>query len=203
MTNFTRDYFDLSSMFTTGSHVTINYKVKGFWSTSALTLYVKVEQNWKTETYEVSVDISRSSGGRDTDEEASESISARNYAMALLDAAELADLFKASEHHLVENYKSYLAQVRAEREAEQAKKAAKIDSDSHIKSYEAVWIADDMKAEADRNNQAIRKFRMRGMDKTVTIHCMNYGKTRYYIGQQAVSRKEAVNHIATMAEEIK
>lgn len=201
MTVFTRTEFTLDDIGNSHSF-SIEYKINGFWSTSSLSIYVRIDTDWKTNARKVTYNVSRSSGGRDTEEEPNEIAATRNYAAALMDAASVCEMLAINEDYIIQVYNRKQAEREAEREADKAKAQAKVDADKHIKSYEAVWIADDMKAEAGRDNQSTRKFRMRGQDKTVTIHCMNYGKTRFYIGQQATSRKEAVKLIANMAEEV-
>jgi hypothetical protein len=102
------------------------YKVFGYWSRDTITVYVRRgfygDVSWQ-------VSISQSSGGRDTKEVERDSDAIRNYANAMIDAADFSDLIMQNAGKLEEQYQVYVEQMRIREEEEQRKKQAMIDSD--------------------------------------------------------------------------
>lgn len=104
-------------------------QVHGFWSDDALTVYLKRRSkyrlNERMEVDEVSpeyeVQVSHSSGGRDTDEVSNDITAARNYARALLAASDLGEFLLTNATRIECGHE---AEMKMRKEQEEAAKRA-------------------------------------------------------------------------------
>ena len=76
----------------------VSYKVKGYWSADTITVYVRKDFIGTTRGNGIVVNVSHSSGGRDTDEVKQDFEAVQYFAEALNDASKVAEfLFNESE----------------------------------------------------------------------------------------------------------
>ena len=134
MTNqlpFSHTEIDLDRLAENGS-IVINYKVDGFWSGTTITVYADIRHDFKNQRYFLKTSVSHSSGGRDTGELEDDNQASRNFANAVLHAADLADELKGRTDLIplyVKSLKERIAEEKKRREqAEEKRRQREIDN---------------------------------------------------------------------------
>lgn len=195
----------LTQIKNTGS-ASIHFKVDGFWSSSTITVYIRKGWDDAWDIYE-----SHSSGGEDSNFEGTNIARVRNFAAAMVEAADQMYYWETFTDRLEAAYKEYrleLDRVRAEEEKQrkigQALKAEAERLD-RIKNpsmgYDAALeLANDLRKQVRGTDKSyadatvhVRK------DKNFTqlVHAENYrGRTAYYIGGKFYSRKDFIGYVA-------
>lgn len=184
-------------------YMSVNIKVKGYWSRDLITLRVQRGRFGK-EGYEFN--ISYGSGGRDTREIESDSEACRYFIEGLQAACDLEAQFKTQIAEFEAAYKAYRAEVKAAEEKRQAEQKAKIDSDTRIGEAQAGLIIATLKAMAKETQYIERKLtvRRRGVKTLSEISaCMNERAITFRYGNSRVPVKELQDIIANMAEVVK
>lgn len=133
-------------------HGSIQYKVKGFWSASTISIYV--DRTWNGGgDIGWTVSISRSSGGRDTDEVADDIEANQYYAEALLDATRVAKEYVARFDQLEAEYQRQAEIQRAERKQREIEKQKIIDADIEVGIEQATQIIEQTIVDVKRNGR--------------------------------------------------
>jgi hypothetical protein len=166
----------------------INFKIKGFWSGSSITMYIQRGfggADWR-------VSISPSSGGRDTKEVASDTEAYVYFAEALLGATEIAKHFEASAESLEAFYQDQRAIERAEYEAKRAQEAVRIQADYEL-GAESAGLFVDMLLLGEAS--LVRVFD-RGQERDKVLLCVRQIKRKLYLSGSLISRADAVKMLA-------
>lgn len=188
MTNFTILPYDLEEIGRSG-HGTINCQIKGYWSSSPITLYINrnfygSEQGWK-------VTISHSSGGREPKEVESDMDAAINFADAMRAMATVGhDLMAPISILQLETFHKLEREVRrAQDEAEKAALAAKVEADPPMGELAAKQIVLQMSEGALK----IVRFYLRGSDaRFVTVSVSKREKTKFYVNGQSSAKLSVI-----------
>lgn len=191
--------------------VTINYGVLGYWSSSAISLYVQRANMWNHNPEEKGlwkVEISHSSGGRDTKEIVNDIDAAQHFACALMAAAKRGMELTTPEMmaKLNAGYERMRARIDAEYRAEEAKRAAakeqerqRVEADAVIGPRIAAEIMAVMLEDMSANgwDAASREIIARGTDRKIFIGVKRpNGKTIWYFDHERVSSARCVDLIA-------
>jgi len=177
----------------------ITAKIQGYWSSDPITLYVQrnnygSDEGWKTS-------LSHSSGGRDSKEVVSDMEAARNFASAMIALADIGETLIAEHGVALEAaYEAERARRLAVEEAEKAAKVAAIEADPAIGLAVAAGIVAEMAASAANTYAVTRVFRKRGSKVTSNVVARCNYKTRFTVNGCTVSKKEAIEYIASYAE---
>jgi hypothetical protein len=163
----------------------VSCKVTGYWSSDSITLYIRREfdNRW-------GVQLSHSSGGRDTKEVASDLDAEINFGRALIAMAEFG---KTVETHFEEFETLYQAQREADRkewEAQKAAKQAEIDADTSL----GVMAAEELMNIA-LQGKVINVFK-RGETKPRPFTASYRAKTSYYYCGDRIAKKDALRLLA-------
>lgn len=139
--NYTIAEYDLAELGRSGMN-SISCKVKGYWSNDSISLYVRRDlfgnsRNW-------TVQISHSSGGRDTKEVVSDTEAARYFGEALIAMCNLGDEILKHKDVLEANYQKQVAEYQEEAARERAAKQAAFDADTAIGAERAREIVEQM-----------------------------------------------------------
>lgn len=186
--NFTITPYDLERIGQTG-HGTINCKIKGFWSSNPITLYVDrgfygPDRGWK-------VTMSHSSGGRDPKEVESDMDAAINFADAMRAMAIIGrELISTQGDALEIFYQQRMAEVAIEAAAEKAALAAKIEADPAMGDLTASDIVAQMATGRLPSNMSFYK---RGSDvQAVTVSVQIRHKTKFYVDGRSSAKKSVI-----------
>lgn len=181
MTNFTFDNtIDAAKIGSNGRH-TVRCKVVGFW-TDVITMYV--DRDYSTNGWKIN--LSHSSGGRDTKEVESDIEAEINFANAIIAIAQFG---KEIEQHFEEFetfYQAAMIKNRAEWEAEKKAKQELIDSDATMSEADAVSLIDAM-TEAKEIRAVVR-----GSDSFKTVTCVVGGNKTFYVSGKRMSKKDII-----------
>lgn len=108
-------------------HFSIPVKVTGYWSSDPLRVHVS--RHWEGHW---DVDLSHSSGGRDTEAQPDGLIAECNFGIALMAAAALGSMIRGSVPVMEQAYQERRAEKRAAQEAEKAAKQDRIEADAPL-----------------------------------------------------------------------
>lgn len=182
MTNFTFDNtIDAGKIGSEGRH-TVHCKVRGFWSSDVITMYVERDfymNGWK-------IKISHSSGGRDTKEVESDIEAEINFANALIALAQFGKEIEQQFERFEIYYQVAMIKSRVEWEAKQKAKQELIDNDATMSESTAVSLIDAMSE--DKEIRAVA----RGSDSFKTIACIIGGNKTFYVSGKRMSKKDII-----------
>lgn len=192
---FSYDNVDPSQVRT--GHIRVEYKVHGFWSSSSLCIYVRRDWGLRGELVNWTVDISRSSGGRDTKEEPCDIKANRAFAEALVHACDYAEeLLKRSDEFEAE-YQLYVQELRAEGERERAAKQKKIDDDAALGEEEAKALVNKLKEQAKSLGKVEMPYFARGADSASgTIKIKYYSAAAWSINSNRSTAAKVVEFLS-------
>ena len=194
MTNFTIHPYDLEDIGRNG-YGSINCKIKGYWSSNPITLYINRE-GWSSKTPQWNVTMSHSSGGREPKEVASDMEAAINFADAMRELAIIGrDLLLTYGDTLESFYQQQCEVYRIQREAERDALAAKVEADPAMGPEAAAAIINNMAL----GHQPVVSFFIRGSDRTNTVQVIIREKTKFYLNKQPVSKKAATEALAALS----
>ena len=198
MSNFTINTEYLESSIRTG-HARATVKVKGYWSSDSITLYVRRDwsgmkdggSNW-------SVEISHSSGGRDTKEVACDLEAETYYGEALIGLAQYGRELQERFPEFEEKYQAYTKELREEQELKAKiaaeEKAARLAVDSAIGKNAAAVL--DMLTYVKR--ESYLGLVALGEDKVTSRASFNQGmRMGFRLNGRTISRKKLIEVIAS------
>ena len=168
----------------------ISVKVHGFW-TDVINIYV--QRGWG-KTVEWNVSISRSSGGRDTKVVASDAEAERNFAYALIEAANVVDAINNNINLVEAGYQRRTAEYKQEAELARQQKEEKITADPALGIHRAKEMLERISADdAPCRSIVIHE---RGVDRHDYL-CVKIGmKTRFYFNQDPISKQAAIDKLS-------
>lgn len=197
--NFEIGEYDITQF---DGHLNIDYKVKGFWSSSIITIFVR--RNYMAKGPDYDFRISASSGGREKEEVESDAEAYRYYAEALVDAANLIDILKANHiKDLEKAYQAYVGELKARREEAEAARRAAIENDTKVGRLEAELTVERMKLEAKKSPyiRSRREYRPRGQDYTRKICAVFHERqTTFEHDGRRMSAKDLIDILEFAAE---
>jgi hypothetical protein len=172
-----------------GSMTSIPCKIKGFWSRDALRLYVRRDIDWRLtrasdkEEATWSFEISRSSGGRDTDEVPCDIIANLNYARALTALCDLALEMRGKVELFEKNYQEYSEKLREYDRKRLAETEAMLVADPALTKEQAKSFLDTIVARAKASQMYSTKYELfiRGKDfsRSLDVICGYSGKVTF------------------------
>lgn len=163
----------------------VSCKIKGYWSSDSITLYVN--RSYSSADWEVSV--SHSSGGRDKKEVASDVEASRYFAEAMIAMCDVADHILSQKDRLEAAYQAQLAEYRAEIEKERAEREAIIAADEELGETRAKEIVDQM---VTNGNCVVEVFK-RGEARAIRYEVKTYNNTMFYNNyDRRVSKAEVI-----------
>lgn len=163
----------------------VSCKVKGYWSSDSITLYVN--RSYSSADWEISV--SHSSGGRDKKEVASDVEASRYFAEAMVAMCDVADHILSQKDRLEAAYQAQLAEYRAEIEKERAEREAMIAADEELGETRAKEIVDQM---VTNGNCVVEVFK-RGEARAIRYEVKTYNNTMFYNNyDRRVSKAEVI-----------
>ena len=181
-------------------HARVTAKVRGYWSSDSITLYVRREFGIRADDGKGEVfwklEMSHSSGGRDPKEVESDLVAEANFGAAMIALAEYGENLKRTKLGDFEMlYQQRRAKAKAEREAQAAAEQAKIDADRALGVSRAEDLVDTV---VNQPGKRIVWFK-RGNDEdegSAGILLKRGAKTTFYVHAERVARKELVNTLA-------
>jgi hypothetical protein len=190
-----------------GSMASIPCKIKGFWSRDALRLYVRRDIDWALtrssdkEKANWSFEISRSSGGRDTDEESCDIIANMNYARALTALCNLALDLQGKVELFEKNFQEYCENLLEYDRKRLAEKEAKLAADPALTKEQAEWFLSNVIARAKQTDHWLTKYELfiRGKDysRDLEVRCGASGKVTFSWAGVSYSRKKVMELLQT------
>ena len=179
----------------------ISVKVHGFW-TDVISIWVqrdwsdraaRVERDWLDKP-NWKVTISHSSGGRDTKVVASDAEAERNFAHALLAAADVVDMIYANIHLVEAGYQRRSAEYKQEAELAKKQKEAKIAADPALGIHRAKEMIERISAD-DASCRSIVVY-ARGADRHDHLRVRVGMKTRFYFNDDSISKQFAIEMLS-------
>jgi hypothetical protein len=167
----------------------VDFKVKGFWSSSIITVYI---QRDSYETVRWNAKISPSSGGRDTKEVESDAEAYQYFAEALAAAVDLARQYDQASDQLEEFYQLQRIDDRAEYSAYLAAEAAKVEADAPLGEEKAKRLIARM---VSGEVQLLTVF-ARGQDAPRPLNCTIRAKAKLYFCGGIIAKAEAIRMLA-------
>lgn len=188
--NYTIDSFDINTLGRSGM-TSISCRVKGFWSSDTIRVYLQREYirnggDWKAS-------VSYGSGGRDTKDVVSDTEACRYFAEALTAMCDLADQLIAQKDKLEAAYQQQAAELSAARTAAEQAKQAKIEADPALGLAKARAIVSDMLA---KGYCTVSMF-ARGEDRPQNVSLITGAKSVFYINSNRVGKADVINALAT------
>ena len=183
---------------------TINVYVHGFWS-DVITIYVRRDWRWSKDEsieHQWKIEVTHSSGGRDTDMVADDVLAHEYFAMgvmaACLEARRIRSHFTELERFAL------LADEKAqiEREAEKAAEQAAIDADPAMGEEKAAALLAEAAAKTTRRDEITIVARHRGASRQVTKFYVKQGRdgvNRFFKGGAMAKRIDIIAALATYA----
>ena len=168
----------------------ISVKVHGFW-TDVISIWVQRDWldrgNWK-------VTISHSSGGRDTKVVASDAEAERNFAYALLEAANVVDMINENIHLVEAGFQRRSAEYKQEVELAKQKLEEKIAADPELGYRRAKEMIERISAD-DATCRSIVIYQ-RGADRHDYLRARVGMKTRFYFNDDSISKQAAIEMLS-------
>ena len=192
MSNFEINTANIETSARTGS-ARATVKVKGYWSSDTITLYLR---RGYVGSKEWLVEISHSSGGRDSKEVACDLEAETYYGEALIALAQYGRELQKRFPEFEAQYQEYIAELRAESERAAAERDARIAADTAVGELLAKKLADSLTF-----GGAI-KARVRGWTDTyhqVTFTKSLRGRTIFRVGGDVTSKKAFISKLAEMS----
>jgi hypothetical protein len=187
-------------------HVHVRFEVYGYWS-DVVTLRVTREFDWRSEgrTAEWTVDVSHSSGGRESSVD--NLVAERCFAKAIVAACDLGELLMSRAAEMEAAYQARQAAYTAERERIAAEKAEREAADPAIGDDAAKALVEKLVADARCTESTYTNIelsaRTRGEDEQsrIKLVAQRDWNSKVLIRQngQVTSRKEAIKLIASLA----
>lgn len=197
--NFEIGKYDITQF---DGHMSIEYNVKGFWSRSIITIFVR--RNYMANGADYDFTISASSGGREKAEVESDAEAYRYYAEALVDAANLVDDIKANHiKDLEKAYQTYVGEIKIRLEEDEAARRAAVENDTKVGRLEAELTVERMKLEAKQRPyiRSSLEYRPRGEDYTRKIAAVFHERqTTFEHSDRRISAKELIDILEFAAE---
>ena len=194
MTTHSIHPYDLEDIGRNG-YGSINCKIKGYWSSNPITLYINRE-GWNATNPQWKVTMSHSSGGRDPKEVESDMEAAINFAEAMRDLAIIGrDLILTYGDTLEFAYQVGVADRKREWDAERDALAARLEADPAM-GQEAAAALIDMMA---HGHLPVVSYYKRASERADTIQVIIREKTRFFINKQPVSKKAATEALAELS----
>jgi hypothetical protein len=184
--NYTIDDYDIKEL-GRGTIASIHCKVKGYWSSHLITIYI--ERGYNEESV-WNARISYGSGGRDSKEVGSDMEAGRYFAEALTAMCNLADELTSSFYavKLEAAYQDYRAECRAEFEREQAEKQAKIEADEEM----GMTLARNMLEIMQQRGHCRVKLFARGSDRPSELYSSRRANVTFYLRGNRISKLDAL-----------
>lgn len=191
---FSASEYDLESI-GRSNYGSIQFAVKGYWSRDSITVYIERKTNWSDEGRSASwvATISHSSGGRDTKEVARDSDAERNFAHALIAAADLADEIVGQSNVLEQYFLDERAVIKHEAEEAHAQMLREHEADQPLGEEAANKM---IAAIAESGNDADILMFPRGKSIPFLIEAINRAKLKFYVNGVIESRKEVIRKLA-------
>lgn len=199
---FEYDKEKLENIGSNGGATSINFTVNGFWSYE--TVYVFVERAYRRkENREVefywNARISWGSGGRDTKTVPSDIEAARNFALAVQAAADVAAYVESNTEKFEENYRIYTQKLLEEETERERQRQEKIDNDTKVGLVAAKQLVEEIMS-ADKYGFYVSA-RVRGTNQIVPFRVERTSEKRYsFYLHQRVTREEWIQSLANTAE---
>jgi hypothetical protein len=187
--NFT---IDTSAIDIPSSHgsMTFRVKVRGYWSRDSITIYVRRgsygDTNWK-------IDISHSSGGRDSKEVESDVEAAMYFGEAMIGVAQYAKELESRFPEFEAKYQLYVAELRAFHEQERLERERAVAADPELGETAAKQAIENL-----LTSQVIKTTR-RGDNWKIEFYKQIRGNISLYMNGVRISKKEAISTLAKMS----
>lgn len=178
-----------------GAYSSIRFAVKGYWSIDVISVYISRETRWSEGSRAASwvATISHSSGGRDTKVVARDSDAERNFAAALIAAADLADEIVGQSNVLEQYFLDERAVIKREAEEAHAQMLREYEADQPLGEEAANKM---IAAIAESGNDADISMYPRGKSIPFLIEAINRAKLKFYVNGVIESRKEVIRKLA-------
>lgn len=166
----------------------VRVKVFGYWSGDSITVYCRVDYFRDSALV---VEITHSSGGRDTNEIACGIEAEENFAHGLLGAAALARKIQSMSDEVAAEYKIYKEELRIEAEKETAERQARIDADPPMPQE----IVDHILTVVGSDTS----FKLYVRGSTRPNHDLTKSGRFFYLDSTRISRKELESTLMTLS----
>lgn len=183
--NYTIAPFDIKEI-GSGHSGSIACKVKGYWSSDTIRIYI--QRGMFGSSCDWSTSVSYGSGGRDTKEIVSDTEAARYFAEALIEMCNLADAIMEQKETLEAAYQDYRAECRAEFEREQAEKQAKIEADEAM----GMTLARNMLEIMQQRGHCRVKLFARGSDRPSELYSSRRANVTFFLRGNRISKLDAL-----------
>ena len=173
---------------------TINYRIFGFWSHSSIS--INVGRSWNDGEW--NINISSSSGGRDTNEVENDMDAYRNFAAALNDACDVAKTISENIQMYNEMYNKVRQDLKLQHLEELRLRQEKIDSDPAI----GMDYANSIVCMMEDKSEIIAEIVERGSDdsKKITLSVNRRGRRVYRCGDtHKLDREGMVRYLSAMS----
>lgn len=206
--NFTRSISIQELIDNFNGNARVSYKVKGYWSADTITVYVRKDFIGTTRGNGIVVNVSHSSGGRDTDEVKQDFEAVQYFAEALNDASKVAEFLFNESDALVHSYDRYCEELLAEDARQREAVAAKIAADTLVGDKEAKKLVERVVKEVTISGSDVTIMaRKRGFDSLSTFKLKAGQRISFYTQDRygnmtKINRKEFTQAIAETAEVI-
>lgn len=191
---------------------TVTYKVQGYWSGSTITIYVDVKSRFsENEQPIVTAYVNHSTGGRDTDELKCNLTATRNFAHALMHAADTCDYILSKSDEIIKHYEAQLEadKKRWAKEREERERA----KEEFRKELERELAENPPMSEEDAKNvlkELIEKAKETGYEwadvrlqprndkgKECVVEVANGSRTSFYYNNKAIGKKKLIEKLST------
>lgn len=184
MTDFTIADYDANTL-GTSNYSSIRCKVKGYWSSDTITLYIRrgygKGPQWSTQ-------ISYGSGGRDTKEVESDTEAVRYFASALTAMADLADKIEGMSDLLEANYRAEVERYREIERKEREVREAAIASDAPLGEERAKELIGQLLSKG----MGTANLFDRGSDRARPVSVVTRGKTTFYLNGGRIAKNNLI-----------
>lgn len=183
---FKIDDYDINNL---NDNSVIRVKIQGYWSGDPIGLYIR--RGWD-EAPEWRVEMSHSSGGRDTKEVADDLEAETNFGHAMIALAAEGRKILAQQDILERNYQARMAEWREREEADRAAKQKAFDEDLPLGEERAIEMVKKMKEKAQKSGVSELFYTMltRGNsnEHRIETHCRDK-VIFYYVGVRTSTAK--------------
>lgn len=192
---FSRPEIDLTSRV-----YNIPFKVVGYWSCGAITVYIERRTDWDLKSGKETgitwnVTMTHSSGGREPKEVASDIEAETNFGMTLIAAAEFAKQLLAESDTLEHWHKVREELVTKRHEEQVAAKKARIDADPAIGHARAKGLIAEVESMNVTFGQAIIMAYQRGDEQHHDLVCVQRGNNTWRLFGNRISKAQLIEHL--------
>lgn len=174
-------------------HASFGVRVTGYWSSDVIRIYVRRNLDWNTQKFNWTIEVTHSSGGRDSKQVEDDLDAEENFGNAMLAAVKFARELRLRQDEFEVAYQIYQAELQAWSEEQAREKQAKIDADPALTKAQVKEMIEKISKQGGRIN-LIERGSETGRITTITTRYV--GNLSFYVNRNRYSKKDVIQMLS-------